>query len=427
MSDLVVGKNRRRTSYRVEFPTIPSLSSQPSRVDLVQKQGHHDVLILEFPIEMTLWESLLNTGVPLKFTWKQDHLVGTWLGYVSFVSTEVAAQRKKITQVHCIGAGFPLKDRTTRTFTNKTIPEAVEIIAKEYGLKYIGENHPHRFEQLNISGDSYWGWIQEQAKRIGYAAFIDGPSLVFRPFDKLIDHDSHDTPILAMFNRDTPGDIMELDRTLDYFRATKGDYIESDQEVRSTKTTAGIDPVTKTLIFSTKNPSNVGVNLRSNPSEVLFTEHRADKVVHSQFYGDYAAEGSAHIARFNMPAKVKCQGDIRIRPYMPVYISGTSETTDGYWIVKEVSHTFLNAGNYGIEMTVLTDGTKKNASNTSRVDPRSMVGIIDVESRINSKQNLSNRFDSNQIALNNSDRIVFENNQGFNKTQARWQYRKGSK
>jgi len=406
---------------------MPSLASQPIRVELIQKQGHHDILILEFPIEMTLWGSILTTGIPVKFTWKQDHLVGTWLGYVSFVETEIAAQRKRITQVHCIGAGFPLKDRGTRIFTDVTIPEVVEIIAKEFNLKYVGENHTHRFDQLILSGDSYWGWIQEQARKIGYAAFIEGPSLVFRPFDKVIDHDVYDTPILSMFDRDTPGNVMELDRTLDYFRAVKGDHIETDLDVRSVKTVAGIDPVTKAPIFSTKSPADVGANLRSSASDVLFKEHRPDKVVHDRFGAETSAEGSAHMARFNMPAKVKCQGDVRIRPYSPVYVSGTSESTDGYWIVKDVTHSLLHSGEYAIEMTILTDGTKSNVTGGKRLSTSSVVGTIDVESRINSKQNLSNRFDSNHIALNNSDRIVFEGKQGFNKTQARWQYKKGSK
>ena len=278
MSNLVVGKNRRSTSYSVSFPTMPSLNSNPIRVDLIQKQNHHDVLVLEFPSTSPTWVDNLNTGTPVRFTWKQGHRTGDWVGYVSFVSAEVVAQRKKVMQIHCVGTGFPLKESATRVFTNTTIPEAVEAVVKEFGLGFDGENHPHRFDQLVISGESYWEWIQEQAKRIGYAVVIDGVKMTFKPMDRLIDHSVYDTPVLAMFNSDIPSDVMSEDRTLDYFRVTKGDYVESNLDLRSIKSVAGVDPVTKKAIFSDSSPDKVGRNLRESSSDVLFSQHRTDRV-----------------------------------------------------------------------------------------------------------------------------------------------------
>jgi tRNA A37 threonylcarbamoyltransferase TsaD len=35
-------------------------------------------------------------------------------------------------KIHCVGASYPLKQRATRVFYNSSVPEAVEVIAKEF-------------------------------------------------------------------------------------------------------------------------------------------------------------------------------------------------------------------------------------------------------------------------------------------------------
>ena len=166
MSDVFVGKYRRGTSTFITFPTLPSLTAQPRRIDLYQKEYSHDVLVLEYPSESTLWFESLHTGLPIQFSWNQDTLSKSWIGYVSTVSKGNSPQRMNSMTIVCVGSSFPLKARVAKVFKDYSIPQAVEEIVTGYGFNFIGENSDQKFSQLTIAGLTYWEWIVEQAKRI---------------------------------------------------------------------------------------------------------------------------------------------------------------------------------------------------------------------------------------------------------------------
>lgn len=416
MRNITAGKYRKGTDYRIYFPTVPSIGRPPTRARLVQKQNAHDVLILEFDATSEIWFKHLNTGVPVQFTWSQDHRSKTWYGYVSFVTKEVAAQRRKMMQVYCIGTSFVLKDAAARVFTNSTITEAVSTICNEFGLNFIGEPHTRRFEQLSISGHSYWEWVVEQAAVIGYGVIIEGTNLIFRPIDKVINQVVSDTPVLEYNDPNAALGTQIHSRTLDYFRVLRGEHIEMDASSRAIKHVGGVDPFTAALIKSAADPKSVGENLRSNTSDVLFSEYRGDRVVHSDNDSTSTSKGHAHLSRFNLPALVKGIGDPRLRPYSPVFISGTGQLTDGYWIVKEVVHYFTRSGVYEYEMTIVTDGTGDTATSPFRASRPNTVGIIDVNHILNMDSLVLN---TKTTTLHNS-LIHNQSNQGFNRTPSRW-------
>jgi phosphomannomutase len=83
--------------------------------------------------------------------------------------------------VVCVGASYPLNERATRTFSNLTIPDIAAIIAREHSLHLIADSHPTVFPSLTIAGHSYWEWLQEQAKRIGFVILVDGTKVSVRP------------------------------------------------------------------------------------------------------------------------------------------------------------------------------------------------------------------------------------------------------
>ena len=416
------GSYRRGTEYEVTYHTLPSITAtlpKPQSIVITQKQYHHDVAVLEFPVLNEQAMSNLKTGVPISFTWTKDGRTGTWVGYVAFVSSEISATPRKRLEVHCIGSSFPLKTKKTRVFKNKTIPQVAEIIAKENGFKFIGEPNPRIFTQLTISGQSYWEWLQEQAKRIGYAMRVEGMTLVFRPIDKLIDHSSSDTPVLSYFSNDFPTDVLEADRTLDYFKVLNGEYIEGG-ELRNTKTVSGVDPVTGKVLSSSRSPKNVGQNLRTVANDVFFQEHKTGQVVHDSTSAAVAAEGAAHMARFSTPATVKCQGDPRVKPYAPVYVNGISESLDGYWITTSVKHFMTISGEYQLEMTVASDGLGNNQATYSRAADMNHVGLVDLDAAIANGGVSPSVSNQTHVALHLKAPVHKETNQGYNRTPTVW-------
>jgi phage protein D len=398
------------------------LTAQPRRAEILQKQYSHDLLVLEFSNTSPLWFETVKTGVPIRFIWKQNEHINTFFGYVSFISKSSSGQIENIMEVHSIGTTFPLKERTTKVFSNTTIPNAVKSIVEEYGFKFFGEAHDRVFDQLTIAGHSYWEWIQEQAKRIGYGVLVNGMEFYFRPLDKLIDQGVTSVPVLSLSGASTPINTQFLDRTLDSFTVLNGEYVEDPSRLRTTKQVGGVDPINATVITGKSSPNNVGDALRTSVSDVLFSEVRSEQVVHDYTSATSSSEGAATMARMNMPAKVKCQGDPRIRPFYPVLIQGTGPVTDGYWIPKEVKHMFARLGDYQIEMTVTSDGTGANNLTAKRQGTDTVVGMVDLNNAVENSGTNMNAPAIESVTLQVLNPLQSQTNQGFNRTPALWRY-----
>lgn len=412
------GKFRRSTSIAVEFPTIPSLGKMPRRADLYQKQNHHDVLILEYPVPSNIWASTLKTGVPVVFKWSQGINRNEWIGYVSFVNVTNKTGRENIMQVHCVSASYPLKQKINKVFKNKTIPQAVAELVRPYGFSFVGDSHSRKFDQLVVSGHSIWEWIQEQAKLIGFAVVVEGTTFYFKKLDNLIDTKSSSAPVLTFFNTNQPMNSQAIDRTLDSLEVLRGEHVEGQAVSRSNKVVGGVDPISGKVFRSKKTPGRSGKALRSAVNDVLFDEYQTGQVVNSYTAATSMAEGAATNARMTMPAKITGQGDPRIRPFSPVFVSGTGEATDGYWIIKEVHHMFHKIGDYQFEAVVATDGLGRTRQGALRKEPQGVVGVVDLNAALISKK--QKRAIKQGTRLEVKSPIIKQGNQGFNKTPARW-------
>lgn len=423
MSDIFIGKYRKGTNTVVTFPTLPSLTAQPRRIDLYQKQYSHDVLVLEYPAESTLWFESLQTGVPIEFRWNQNTLSKSWIGYVSSTSKSNSPQRVNSMNIVCVGGSFPLKDRAARVFVDSSIPRAVEQIVTEYGFNFIGDDNNQKFSQLTIAGLTYWEWIVEQGKRIGYGIIVDGMNFIFKPIDKLIDFGFSSAAILSIGDATVPFNTQAIDRTLDMFNVISGDNIEDSVNYRTIKNVGGVNPVSNEEYLAEANPLNTGNQLRSDASDVLFSEYRTDRVVQSAEAAKTEAEGAAELARFNLPATVRGQGDPRIRPFSTVFISGTGNLTDGFWVVKEAKHMFHKIGDYMIDLKIATDGLGDSLETSFRTRDASAVGLVNVDEALKNNGISPLYFDMTSVELNSTGMIVKEANQGYKKVIQKWKAR----
>jgi hypothetical protein len=302
-----------------------------------------------------------------------------------------------------------------------TIPQAVKEIVEGFGFRFIGEPDSRVFDQLSITGHSYWEWIIEQAKRIGYGVLVEGMNFVFRPLDRIIDQGVTTVPTISFTQPDIRRDSQVEDRSIDFFRVSNGEYVETPGALRTVKHVGGVNPNSNATVFESASPATVGENLRSSVNDVLFNEFRTEQVVHDTSAGISASAGAANLGRMNMPAKVVCLGDTRIRPFYPVFISGTGTSTDGYWIPNDVTHVVNKAGGYQIRMNVGSDGTGLNARTERRPGPNGIVGVVNLNEALAHGENINSLSrDSVQLVLPKP--IINEKNQGFNRVGARWKY-----
>ena len=349
-------KYRRGTSYKVSFPTAPSLTALPAKVELHQEASSHDILILEYPKASSLWFEVLKTGTPVVFSWTQDNKGYRWVGYVNIVSKQSAAQKQRTMKVICVGASFVLKQKATRTFKNSTVVEAAEKIAKEFGFSFVGDPGSRRFDALSIAGQSYWEWLQEQAQRIGYGLVVVNCTMYLRPLDKFIDATSFDVPSYTSEMAGPVSGANLYDRTLDSFTVLNGDYVEDGfLTTRTARVSAGVSPATGKLTTHVSSPSDSKKKLRGGTSGTLFTAY-SDEVVHTKGSAKSSSLAESQARRFTVPALIIGQGDPGVHPLVTVHVQGTGVDTDGYWVVSKVVHSFRIAGDYQTEMRVHSDG-----------------------------------------------------------------------
>lgn len=419
-------KYQRGTRFNFSMPTLPSFEAQPRRIDIIQKQYHHDVVKFEFAKVSDLWVESIKTGVPVKFVWTQENITRTFIGYVSAVDSTRNKQRQNTMNIHCVAATYPLKDRVTRTFSNTSIPNAVKKIVTEFGFKFVGVDNPRKFAQLNIAGSSYWEWIQEQAKRIGYGVVVDGLNFIFMPVDKLVDLSFSYAPILSTDNQGIPTNNQFLDNTLLGFKVTNGEHVESAPELRMSKTVAGVNPVTSQVFMSTSDPVNTGSSIREATGDTLFSEQRTGEVANDPNSAKFTSEGLAKLGRLSIPAKVTAQGDPRLRPFGSVVISGTGEVTDGFWIVQEVTHSIHQVGDYLAELTVLTDGVGLDRESPFRSRDISAVGTVNLNQAVKNNGNPLFLFASKDVYVQTPKLVKNSSAQGFKRTPSLWKRKAGA-
>lgn len=393
------GKYRRGTQFRVVYPTLPTIKAQPLEVLLFQQQKKHDILTIEYKSTSLKNARLLKTGVPVKFSWKQGSRKMEWIGYVSSVERKSGAHKAVPMKVYCHGASFVLKQRKTKTYKNKTIPEVAARIAKQNKLKFVGDTHSRRFAQLSISGQTQWQWLHEQANRIGFAMYVQGTTLYFKSLDNLLDKQSSDAPIFQMWERNVPVNLDQLDRTLDYLEVMTGENIEDESPNRTKKQVGGVNPITGKSFTAKTSPKDSGKAIRKSLSDALFDEFNSEQVANTKNDAKNASKGAAELARFNLPAKAYGQGDPRVSPYRLIYVEGSGKQTDGHWVVRKVIHKFNFRGSYSVEMSVATDGTDENVKNPKRNSEKTIVGTVNIPQLMSKAQAFSANGDSLSVNL----------------------------
>jgi hypothetical protein len=230
---------------------------------------------------------------------------------------------------------------------------------------------------------------------------------------------SGDSPMISYFQNDLPTDTMFVDRTLDYFKVMNGEYIEGGH-LRNEKHVGGVDPLTGKAVVTKNKPNKVGKNTRVTSGDVFFEEQNTEHVIHDSVSATAAVNGAAHLARFTTPAKVRCQGDVRIKPFGCVIVNGITEDLDGNWLVVSTKH-FLNInGEYQIEMQVAADGTGKNNDTPTRTTNSSEIGTIDIAAALENGGVPVTAPVAKKSKIKLSKPIHKETKQGFNRTPAKW-------
>jgi hypothetical protein len=145
-------------------------------------------------------------------------------------------------------------------------------------------------------------------------------------------------------------------------------------------------------------------------------------VANSNIHAEVLANGAAQNSRFNIPAKLKGQGDPRIRILSPIAVLGTSDLNDGIWIVNKASHHFSSNHNYQVDLDIATDGFGNVSAHYAKITENSIKGVVNLDDALNNGGRNPNAVNSGNRALKLPYQLLSESNQGWNRTPALWAY-----
>ena len=418
----LIGKNIRGTTYKVSFPTLPSLQVAPSKVTLIQKMYAHDILLLEYPSLSATYLRVLNTEIPVQLEWTQGKRTSTWVGYVTSVTQDSAAQSSQTMVIRCMGPSWELKNSQQNVYLNRTIPEVVSLIARQFNFSLVTDKSASsvRVPSLTFPGGSYWEWLVQQAKDIGYGVSVVGTRIFFLPLKSFLDGTSTDVPILQMWKNDVPNGASVLDRTLLQFKAEKGEFWEGSEARRSQKVIQGVNPLTGKAFKKSVDPKRNKGALRKATNDTLFSENLVSTVTTNPKLAAARAEGAALMAQFSSPATARAQGDPRFRPFSPVYVEGTGLETDGYWMIADVTHEMYIQGEYNAMLHLLTDGSGRSAKTSVRQTTAAVSGQVNLQEAAKYKKNRLTTSPRKASVLKVNSPIIKQGNQGGNRTDSKW-------
>lgn len=408
-------QNRRGNSFKITYPDFPAINQPARSVTIYQEMGKHDVVDIFYPRFSTALFKAIKTGVPVSITWKNDKVSEKFYGYTLDVSYPTIQKLDRGVHLRCVGASYPLKEQTSKIWTNRTVTEVVAEIAKIHKLKAVITPHPTRFTQLSIVGQSYWEKLNELAVKIGYGVQMNGTELHFHPIDKMIDQFMTTVPLM-MFKDPMMHPMSSFNApTLDYFEPVVGDHNESLDFIRKNNVVSGVDPLTAQPYSYTASSNKVGKPIRTETKDPLFNSVEVETVVASNAVAKALAEGRSNLGRLSIPAKGLGQGDPRIAPWRTIEVRGTGDVTDGFWIVKKTEHFIHTDGRYQVDFECLSDGTGKNKASASRPSTAGTVPVRNVSMEMS-----LNKTKPTKTKLSGATAMVSQTKAGYKVSPRRW-------
>lgn len=346
--------------FRVRFPLSRFNTEDVSTRTMVLRQSarEHDQATLSIRSKSLDWYRTLYSGTPVQIDWKGSTTgAGRFVGYVTHVRPYVrAADNHFEFEVVCIAASWDLRRTGRRTWRNKSAPEVVQSIGKEFGFKVVTKAHPLRRPQTVLAGQSYWSFLHSLGERIGYALRVDQTTIYFLPVKTMVANNLSTAPFLTTHNFDSGPDWDAA--TILSFSAWGGDTNEDDEYSPDSVAITAIDPQTGKVFTERKDP-NSALKKRKK-AKPRFTRFPEGVAAHSRREAQLLSQGRADNGAMSLDGRLTSIGDGTIQPYKPLYLSVFDRRLNGYWITKSVTHTISGIdGEYTIEAVVSTDGLGK--------------------------------------------------------------------
>lgn len=345
--------------FKVDFPlsTVTKSAVRFKKLTVHQKVGEHDTATIRISSRHLDWYNKLNTGTPVQIAyWSSNNRTdkGSFFGYVTHVRLISNDENKYDREIVCVAASRVLRKTDQKTYINKTASEIVIEIGKDLGFKVFAKQSNLRRSTVTHSGETYWEFINKLAKRSGYILRVEGTSLFFMPLSDYAKVFLTRAPVLSDYTYDINNEYKIP--TVEKVDTWVGDASDDEDRLSDTAIYASVSPRSGEVDYVRKKPTSSLYRGRESKSE--FIRYMGDgTAAHSRQDAELLAAGAAENGLMAIEAGIIAGGNPLVVPYRPVFLSLRDRALGGYWLTKEVTHTFVRSlsTKYSCDIVVGTD------------------------------------------------------------------------
>lgn len=347
--------------FDVRLPLSRVESSDISLRQLTIKQTarQHDQAVIRLRSRTMRWAQSLSSGTPIRIFWRGRSTDDSqFVGYITHVRPYVkSADNVFEFDIVAVAASRDLRVTGKNTWKNKSAPDIVKDIGKQFGFKVVTKPHPLKRPQTVQHGETYWEFLNRLAQRIGYTLRVEQTTIFFLPLEDMIQAAVSQAPRLTTLAEEDEGDWDEA--TIASFSAWGGSTTESTEYSADTAIVVAVDPITGQAVEESADPGTaVKRGRRTKPPYKKYEP----VIAHNRKDAKALAQGKASNGMMAVDAQMECVGYGSLAPYRPVYLTLTEPDLNGWWIVKSVTHTIeVESGNYICDVTVSTDSLTPSA------------------------------------------------------------------
>lgn len=342
---------QRMTTLEVSFPqTGVDLSITPkSTVDLLQVQDSHDIATITLPFQrFDGVRTKLGYGSACTFTWTTPTGRQTFVGHIHTVKPWVTEDGNG-TQIIAVSAGFPLKRRQQRIWTQVTATDVARSLAMEHRLNVDIEPHPRVFPQIAQSDQSDWALLRGLAQRIGYSLRVEGVTLQFtskRTLERYYRPMALEVTVAPTDDSIEPGlrDVLT-------FVPALGEHQPERAESLARRRLATLDRsghVIAALSTSVTDPGR-------KPLVPLYDQF-VNEVARSVEESNQIVTDASERARYPVRASAMIYGNPLIAPNRILLIQGQTNDVSGYWTVLRAEHHIIPGTGYTMDLELGSEG-----------------------------------------------------------------------
>jgi phage protein D len=355
----MIFKSQSRISPSIDFTinNTPTKNASIVKMELGMGENNHDILRVSLAgVPPRLITEYLSKPVYCYWGFGIDH--HEFCGYIasvepSYTGTDgtIPGSTFQLVELICIGASYKMRAKKTRLWENASIQSVAVELADLYKFSVSTFSEPFAYPRIIQTEESDWAFLNKVAKMYGLSVSVHGTHIhVWNPQNSLGRQISyHELKNIKARNGDTstyPATILSMRGVFGDSISATNTHVHLATVLDNQGNIYTSDRFDETSGFGQKIDLGITDNISVNATSTIM----ADALVAARTRGIST-----------LTANLSLTGTAGALPGGIVNISNFESNFEGFWYVKEVTHT-ITRDEFFTEMTVSREDTNDIAS-----------------------------------------------------------------